>query len=90
MLLYQNLASNTHRKIYQKSYEINKFKVSVPTWNDKVELPDGSYFVLDTEDYFEFIIKKHETVTDNAPVRVFVNKLENRIIFKIKTGYYLK
>ena len=33
--------------------------------------------------------KKHET-TDNPPVRIYINKIENNIIFKIKTGYYLE
>ena len=40
--------------------------------------------------YFRYIIKKHETVTDNSPIRVYVGKVENRIIFSIKTGYYLE
>ena len=31
---------------------------------------------------------KHKT--DNPSVRIYVNKLENRITFKIKTGYYLE
>ena len=35
-------------------------------------------------------LKKHETVTDNPSIRIYVNKIENRIIFKIKTGYYLE
>ena len=33
--------------------------------------------------------KKHETVTDNPSIMIYVNKIENRITFKIKTGYYL-
>ena len=39
---------------------------------------------------FEYILKKHETVTDNPSIRKYVNKIENRITFKIKTGYYLE
>ena len=35
-------------------------------------------------------LKKHDTVTDNPSIRIYVNKIENRIIFKIKTGYYLE
>ena len=50
----------------------------------------GSYSGSDIQDYFEYIIKKHETVTDNPSIRIYVKKIENRIIFKIKTGYYLK
>ena len=43
----------------------NKFKNSAPTWNDEFDLPDGSCSVSDIEDYFEYIIKKHETIADN-------------------------
>ena len=60
-----------------------------PTWNEKFELPDGSYSVSDIQDYFEYIIKKHETVTDNPSTTIYVNKIENRITFNIRAGYYL-
>ena len=53
-------------------------------------MPDGSYSVADVQDYFEFIIKKHETLTENAPIQIYPNKIKNRIIFKIKTGYKLE
>ena len=46
----------------------NKFKISVPTWNDTIYLPDGSYSISHIQDYFEFIIKKHKTLTENPPV----------------------
>ena len=59
-------------------------------WNDKFESLDGSYSVSDIQDYFEYIIKKHDTVAGNSPIRIYENKIENRIIFKIKTGYYLE
>ena len=51
---------------------------------------DESYSVSDIQDYFEHIIKKHETETDNSPIRTYVNKIENRITFRRKTGYYIK
>ena len=59
-------------------------------WNGKFQLPDGSYSVSDIQDYFEYIIKKHEPVTDNPPIRIYVTKIENRITFKVKTGYFLE
>ena len=59
-------------------------------WNDKFESLDGSYSVSDIQDYFEYIIKKHDTVTGNSPIRIYENKIENRIIFKIKTGSYFE
>ena len=42
------------------------------------------------QDLFKYIIKKDEKSTDTTPVRIYVNEIENRIIFKIKTGYYLE
>ena len=27
---------------------------------------------------------------NNSSIRIYVNKIENRIIFKIKNGYYLE
>ena len=65
----------------------NKFKISAPTWNDKFGLPDGSYSIADIQDYLEFIIKKHETLAKNTPVQICLNKIKNRIVFKVKTGY---
>ena len=53
-------------------------------------MPNGSYSVSDIQDNFKYIIKKHETVTDNPSIRIYVNKIENRITFKIKAGYYLE
>ena len=49
-------------------------------------MPDGSYSIADIQDYFEFFIKKHETLTENPPVQIYPNKIKNRIVFKI-TGY---
>ena len=66
----------------------NKFKISAPTWNDTFDLPN-SYSISDIQDYFEFIVKKHETLTENPPVHIYPNKMKNRIVFKIKTCYKL-
>ena len=61
-----------------------------PTWNDKFELPVGSYSVLNIQDYFEYILKKHGENTDKPSVQIYVNKIENRVKFKIKDGYSLE
>ena len=71
-------------------YNNNKFKISAPPWNDEFDLTDGSYSISDIQDYFEYIIKKHETIANNYPVQFFVNKIKNRIGFKIKTGCKLE
>ena len=54
------------------------------------EVPDGSYSVSDIQDYLEYIIKKHEIGIDNLPVRIYANKIENGIIFRIETEYYFE
>ena len=77
-------------KNIKPKYNNNKFKISAPTWNDTYDLPDGFYSISDIQDYFEFIIKKHETLTENPPVQIYPNKIKNRIVFKIKTGYKLE
>ena len=73
----------------KSAYNNNKFKKSAPTWNDELDLPDGSYSVSDIQDYFEFIMKKHETLAENPPIQIYPNKIKSRIVFKIKTGYRL-
>ena len=77
-------------KNVKSKYNNNKFKISALTWNDTFDLPDGSYSISDIQDYFEFIIKKHKTLTENPPVQIYPNKIKNRIVFKIKTGYKLE
>ena len=49
-------------KNIKSEYSNNKFKMSAPTWNDTFDLSDSSYSISDIQDYFEFIIKKHETL----------------------------
>ena len=53
-------------------------------------MPDGSYSVSDIQDYFEFIIIKHETLTKNTPMQIYPNNIKKRIVFKVKTGYTLE
>ena len=74
----------------KSGYNNNEFKINAPTWNDEFNLPNGSYYVSDIQDYFEYIIKKHETIADNPPIQIYVNKIKNRTAFKIKAGYKLE
>ena len=73
----------------KSSYNNNKFKISASTWNDEFKLPDGLYSVSDIQDYFKYIFKKHEENTNKPPAQMYVNKIENRITFRIKDGYSL-
>ena len=45
-------------KNIKSEYNNSKLKLFAPTWNDKFDLPDGSYSISDIQDYFELIIKK--------------------------------
>ena len=49
-------------KNIKKPYKNNKFKISAPTWNEDIQLPDGSYSVSDIQDYFEYILKSMEKI----------------------------
>ena len=53
-------------------------------------MPDGSYTISDIQDYFEYVIKEHETLAENPPIQIYPNKIKNRIVFKVKTGYKLE
>ena len=90
IIALSNLSIYYTWKNIKSSYNNNKFKISTPTWNDGFELPDGSYSVSDVQDYFEYILKKHGEDIDKASVQIYVNKIENRVTFKIKNGYSLE
>ena len=80
-----------------KSYKYKKNKISAPTWHEEFELPDGFYIRYSR--LFWIYIKKHgeKTVHPSISIQyvyiyiyIYINKIENRITFKIKTGYYLE
>ena len=85
-----NLSIYYTGKIIKSEYSNNKFKISASTQNDTFDLPDGSYSIAYVQDYFEFIIKKHETLTENPPVQIYPNKIKNRIVFKIKNRLQIR
>ena len=89
MLLFKTSIYYTWKNI-RKQYKNNKLKIIAPTWSDEFELPDGSYSVSDIQDYIEFIIKKHETLTTIPPIHVYVNRINSGLVFKIKDGYNLE
>ena len=85
-----NLSIYCTWKNIKSSYKNNKSKLSAPSWSDEFELPDGSYTISDIQDYFEYIPKRHSENIDNPSIKIYVNKIENRVTFKIKKGYYLE
>ena len=68
----------------------NKLKISAPTSNDEFDLPNGSYSVSNTQNYIDYDIKKHETIANTPLLDIYVNRIKNRIVFKINTGYKLE
>ena len=68
----------------------SKLKISASTWNETFDLPDGSYNISEMQDYIEYIIKKHETIGETTPILIYANTINNRMVFKIKTGYKLE
>ena len=62
----------------------------MPTWSEKIDLPHGWYSASNIQYYFEYIIQKHEALTDNPPIRIYVNKVQHRMINKIKIGYHFQ
>ena len=89
-MVLANLSIYYTWKNVKSTYNNNKFKISVPTWNETFDLPDGSYDISEIQDYIEYIIKKHETICENAPILIYTNIINNRIVFKIKSGYKLE
>ena len=55
IIALSNLSIYYTWKNIKNPYNNNKFKISAPTWNDKFELPDGSYSISNIQDYFEYI-----------------------------------
>ena len=90
IIALSNLSIYYTWKNIKSLYNNNKFKISAPTWNDEFQLPDESYSVSDIQDYFEFILEKHGKDVDEPSVKIYVNKIENRITFKIKDGCSLE
>ena len=85
-----NLSMYYTWKNVKSSYNNNKFKILAPTSNETFDLPDGSHNISEIQDYIEYIIKKHETIGETVSILIYANTINNRIVFKIKSGYKLE
>ena len=74
-------------KNIRQLYKNNKLKIIDPTWNDEFQLPQGSYSLLDIQDYIDYIIKKHETLSPNPPIHICISRINNRLVIKTKDEY---
>ena len=74
----------------RQQYKNNKLKIIASTWNDEFELPDSSDSVSDIQDYTKYIMEKHETLPTNIPIYIYINRINIRLLFKIKDRYKLE
>ena len=89
LIALPNLSVYYTWKNLKSSYNNNKFKISTPTRNEEFKLPEGSYSVSDIQDYFKYILKKHGENTNKPSIQIYVNKIENRVTFKLKMDILL-
>ena len=75
----------------KSSYNSNKFKISAPTWSDNLnyQMDHTQYQIFKI--ILSIFLKNIVKVFDNPSIKIYVNKIENRVTFKIiKNGYYLE
>ena len=89
IIVLSNLSIYYVWKNIKNSYHSNKFKMSELTWNNKFELPDGSYSVSEIQDYFAYILKKHGENIDKPSVQIYVNKNKDSVTCKLKMNTVL-
>ena len=71
MFLFKIYLSITHGKILRKQYKNNKLKI----------IALHSYSVSDIQDYIEYLIKKHETLTAIPSIHIYMSRINNRLLF---------
>ena len=70
VMALSNLSIYYTWKNIKSSYNNNKFKISISTWNCEFELPNGSYSISDIQDYFEYILKKTWRSVDKPSIQM--------------------
>ena len=85
----QNLSIYYMWKTIEKQYKNKKLKIMALTWNYEFGLPDGSYFVSSVQDYLNYNMKKHKTLTI-PPIHAYINRFNDRLAFKIKDRFKLQ
>ena len=84
VIALSNLSTYYTWQNIKSSYNNNRFKISASTWNDKFELPDGSYSVSDIHDYFKYILKEHGEDINKPLVQKYVQKLKIGLRLKLE------
>ena len=86
----QNLSIYFTWRNIRKQYKKNKLKLIAPTKNDEFGSLDGLYSVSNVQYYIEFVFKKHEKLTGIPSIHVYINRINNRLVLKIKDDYKLQ
>ena len=87
IIALSNLSIYYMRKNIKSSYNNNKFKISVSTWNDNYLMDRILYQIFKT---ILRNFKKAWRNNDKPSVQIYVNKIENKVTFKIEDGYSLE
>ena len=80
-----NLSIYYNWKNIKSAYNDNKFNISLPTWNDEFNLPDGSHLWQTSKTTLNLL-----SLAENRPIQIYPNKIKIRIVFKVKRGYKLE
>ena len=73
----------------KSAYKNTKCKISRPTCNGASDVPDRSYSITDTQDYFGLMVRKRETSDEISPVSIYSDKTKIRIVFKVEREHKL-
>ena len=76
-------------EIHKKQYKNNRLKIIVTTLKDTFQLPDSSYSVPGIHDHSKYIIiiKNHKKLPFNPAFLIYINKMDDRVMFIIKNAY---
>ena len=86
----QNISIYYTWKNIRQGYNNNKIKILAPTLRDEFELPNGSYSVSHTQDCIKCIIKGHEKLPNNSLIHIYIDRINNTLMSKIKDKYNLE
>ena len=90
MLLYQTLAFTIHVKILKSHTKIIKLKYQLRHGMKSLNYLMDHILYQIFKIILNISLKKYKTVTNNLSIRIYLNKIYDRITFKIKAGYYLE
>ena len=87
----QNLSIYYTLKHIRQQCKNNKLKIIAPTRNNELELRDGLYSVSDIQYYIKYIMNNNvEALSTNSPIHIYINRINNRLVFKKQDDHKLE